>query len=134
MPNADTVQEIYGAFGRADISAILARLASSVEWEYGFNAIDVPWLQRRRGPEEVRAFFDEAVGALEIHKFHPKAFLESGNVVVVLADFEATVRATGRRIAEEDEVHIWYFDPAGCVTRFRHVLDTHQHLMAYKGH
>jgi len=133
MPNADTVREIYAAFGRGDISTILGHLAPSVEWEYGFSAIDVPWLQPRRGPAEVRQFFEGALLPLEIHKFHPKAFLESGNTVVVLADFEAMVKATGRRIVEEDEVHVWHFDPAGRVTRFRHVLDTHQHLLAYKG-
>lgn len=124
MANFDTVQ--------GDIPAILEHLAPSVEWEYGANSTDVPWLQPRRGPAEVRQFF-ESVAALEIHKFHPKAFLESNNVVVVLADFEATVRATGRRIVEEDEVHVWYFDSAGRVGRFRHVVDTHQHLTAYKG-
>ena len=35
MSNVHTVQEIYAAFGRGDVPAILSRLSESVEWEYG---------------------------------------------------------------------------------------------------
>ena len=40
-----------------------------------------------------------------------------GNVVVPI-DVVLVVNATGRRIAEEDEVHIWHFDTKGRVIRF----------------
>jgi hypothetical protein len=43
------------------------------------------------------------------------------------------VRATGRRIVEEDEVHLWHFNAEGHVQRFRHRADTHQHQTAYAG-
>jgi hypothetical protein len=51
-------------------------------------------------------------------------------MVVVLIDVELTVKATGTRIVEEDEVHIWYFDAQRRVTRFGHRVDTHQHWLA----
>ena len=130
MTNVEKVHQIYAAFGRQDILAILQRLADSIEWEYGVNATVVPWLQPRRGRAEVADFFS-ALSALEIHSFQPKTFLESGNIVVVLIDVEATVKATGRKIVEEDEVHIWHFDPEGQVSRFRHRADTYQHLVAH---
>ena len=60
-------------------------------------------------------------------------FLESGSTVVVLFQLEATVRATGRKVVEEDEVHIWHFDAAGKASRFRHRVDTLQHHLAYHG-
>jgi ketosteroid isomerase-like protein len=125
-----TVQGIYQAFGRGDVPAILAQLAPNVEWEYGINSTDVPWLQPRQGRDPVAGFF-QSLAALDIQKFQPKTFLESGNVVVVLLDLEGTVRSTGRRIIEEDEAHIWYFDAAGKVSRFRHRADTHQHWAAF---
>jgi hypothetical protein len=56
-----------------------------------------------------------------------------GSVVVTLVDLEVTVRETGRRITEEDEVHIWHFNSSGQIVRFRHRVDTHQHWAAYKG-
>lgn len=52
---------------------------------------------------------------------------------MALIDLDATVRATGRRVVEEDEVHIWHFNDAGFVQRFRHRADTHLHHLAWQG-
>jgi ketosteroid isomerase-like protein len=131
MAHVDTVQQIYEAFGRGDVPAILDRLADGVEWEYGVNSTDVPWLQPRRGRAQVAGFFQDLT-ALEFHRFQPKTFLEAGSIVVVLIDLDVTVRSTGGRIVEEDEVHIWHFDAGGRVSRFRHRVDTHEHWAAYK--
>ncbi|MGE0449300.1 MAG: nuclear transport factor 2 family protein [Vicinamibacterales bacterium] len=132
MANVGTVQRIYECFGRGDVAGVLDQLADDVEWEYGVNSTDVPWLQPRRGRADVANFF-QALGALEFHRFQPTAFLEADTIVVALVDLEATVRATGRRLLEEDEVHIWHFDPAGKVRKFRHRADTHQHWAALTG-
>jgi ketosteroid isomerase-like protein len=128
----ETVRQIYQAFGRGDVGTILVHLAEDVEWEYGVTSTDVPWLQPRRGREAVAGFF-QSLAAVEIHSFQPKVLLESGGVVVALIDLDATVRRTGARVVEEDEVHIWHFNPAGRVRRFRHRADTHQHWAAYAG-
>lgn len=132
MTHIETVQRMYEAFGRKDVPAILQHLADDVDWDYGLTSTDVPWLQRRRGPAEVGQFF-QSLAALEFHKFQLTNILGSGNLVVALFDLEVTVRATGRRIVEEDEVHIWYFNDEGKVSRFRHRVDTHQHLLALRG-
>jgi hypothetical protein len=132
MPNADVVRGIYDAFGRGDVAAILAQLADDVEWEYGVNSTTVPWLQPRRGRDAVPGFFETLFSAIEIHRFEPKEFLEGGGLVVVIIDFEFTVRATGRRVVEEDEAHLWRF-AGGKVVRFRHRADTHQQQLAFEG-
>lgn len=132
MSNIPVVQDIYAAFGRGDIPAILERLADSVQWEYGVVPNGVPWLQARQGRAAVEGFF-ESLRELEFHTFTPKRFLEGPGLVVVLVDIAVTVTATGQRIVEEDEVHLWHFDPAGRVVRFRHCVDTHQHVTAYRG-
>ena len=131
MTNLEKVQDIYQAFGAGDIPRIISYLSPSVVWEYGVNSTDVPWLQPRRGPEDVVNFF-QSLAALEFQRFVPKRFLADGDLVVALIDLEGTVKATGRRVTEEDEVHIWNFDTSGQVTRFRHRVDTHQHFLAYK--
>ncbi|HEX8737326.1 MAG TPA: nuclear transport factor 2 family protein [Pyrinomonadaceae bacterium] len=132
MGNTEKVQQIYESFGRGDVPAILEHLADTVEWEYGVISTDVPWLQKRRGRGEVPKFF-ESLAEFEMQKFEPKTFLENGNVVAVLLDVEFTVKATGIRVVEEDEVHIWYFDAEGKVSRFAHKVDTYQQWAAYKG-
>lgn len=124
MAHVETVQQIYQAFGRGDVPGILEHLADDVDWEYGVPSTDVPWLQPRKGRGQVPAFF-QALADFDIQTFAPKTFLESGHVVVVLIDLAGVVRSTGRPIVEEDEVHIWHFDAAGRVSRFRHRCDTY---------
>jgi ketosteroid isomerase-like protein len=131
MSNVEVVQEIYGAFFRGDIPAIMDKIADKVDWDYAYRraANPIPWLQPRDDRNGVAGFF-EGLAALEFHSFAPKAFLENPNLVVVLVELEATVRETGKRIVEQDEAHIWYFNDAGKVVRFRHCADTYQQVMA----
>jgi hypothetical protein len=107
-------------------------LSEDVEWEYSIVDAGVPWLVGRRGRGEVPKFFD-ALGGLDFRKFEPKTFLESGNIVVALIDLEVVVKANGRKVVEEDEVHIWHLDSAGQVVKFGHKVDTHQHWLAFRG-
>jgi ketosteroid isomerase-like protein len=129
MTHSGTVEEIYGAFQRGDISSILSHMADDVEWEYSIEPLGVPWLERRRGRDQVPEFF-AAMAGFELHRFEPKLSLENGNMVIVLIDVDLTVKATGKRVTEQDEVHIWQFDSAGRVVRFGHKVDTHQHWLA----
>ena len=132
MGHKETVQEMYEAFGHGDVPAILDRLDDSVEWEYGAQPGEVPWLQPRQGKAGAAEFFASLAG-LEFHNFTPKAILEGDGLVVALVDVEATVKATGKRFLEEDEVHLWHFNDAGRVARFRHRVDTYQQWQAFKG-
>jgi ketosteroid isomerase-like protein len=131
VDNVKTIQEIYAAFGAGDIPAILAKLSADVDWEYGQGGSDVPWLQSRRGRDAVGGFF-AAVADLEFHKFAPKEIIDGPNVVVALIDVDFTVKKTGKRVTEEDEIHVWRFNDAGEVVRFRHGADTQTHAMAWR--
>ena len=132
MSNVHTVQDIYAAFGRGDIPAILAHLADDIEWDHGMSDAGVPWLQPLKGRNEVPKFF-QALSGLEFLKFEPKTLLENADVVVAIIDVTLIVKATGRTITEVDEVHIWRFDDRGRVARFCHKVDTHQHWSALRG-
>jgi uncharacterized protein len=133
MDNVQTVQDIYEAFGRGDIPAILDRLAPDVRWDElpgggGAAEAAVPWLLPRRGPQEVGEFF-ETLRALEFHRFQPLAFMAGDDRVAAVIDVELTVRDSGRSIRDE-ELHLWTFDDRGRVSRFRHYVDTAQHVAA----
>jgi len=132
MAYKETVQEMYAAFGRGDVAAILEHLSPNVEWEYGASPSEVPWLQRRQGRAGAAEFF-ASLGELEFHRFEPKALLETGTIVVALVDVDATVRKTETRFEELDEVHIWHFGEDGLVARFRHRADTLKQLRAWQG-
>jgi uncharacterized protein len=136
MSNQETVQQIYAAFGRGDVPAILERLAPDVRWDHwpdgsGGQRHGVPWLEERTGPEEVAEFF-AALAALDIHRFEPTALIGDAEHVAALIDIELTVLATGERFRDA-EVHVWTFDPGGRVSEFRHVVDTVKHVEASAG-
>jgi ketosteroid isomerase-like protein len=133
--NAGTVQRIYEAFGRGDVAEVLEQLADDVTWEHwetGNSAQDagVPWLARRTGRAEVAAFFETLARELEFHSFQPLALLEGEGTVAAVIRGDVTVRATGRRI-RDDEVHLWTFDESGKVIAHPHFLDTGKHIGAF---
>lgn len=131
MTPVETVQHIYAAFGRGDIPAILACLADDVDWEYGVMPNPVPWLQPRQGRAQVPGFF-QALGAIDFHVFQPLTVLGDTHTVFGLVRMEATVRATGKRVVESGEVHVFHFNDRGQVQRFKHACDSWQHAMALR--
>lgn len=130
MSNMKTLMEIYEAFGRGDLPAILERLSDSVEWEYGDTAAKSPWLLGRKGKEGAEAGLVATFTSMDVKNFVPKSFIEGDGVIVVLYDTEFVVKSTGKRVVEEDAAHIWRFGADGKVARFRHRVDSHQQHLA----
>jgi ketosteroid isomerase-like protein len=126
MTPIETVQQIYAAFGRGDVPAILERLADDVQWEYATAPNPIPWLQPLSGRDQVPQFFEALAANIEITRFEVTKILGDDSTVVDLVTIEYIARATGRKVQEIDEVHIWHFDVAGRVQRFRHRADTLQ--------
>ncbi len=124
-----TVQNLYEAFGRGDLPAILAHIADDVDW--GVNADPnvtppekVSYFRRARNRDEVAKFyFEQAVELFEFHQFKPKAFMAGDQHVSVLLELELTARRTGKRFGFE-EIHCFQFDPTGKICRYRGFLDT----------
>jgi ketosteroid isomerase-like protein len=131
MEHITTTQEIYAAFGRGDIPAILAHLADDVvfePWPHAAQRAGVPWMQRREGRHGAADFFASLAG-LEFHSFEPRNFLAGGDQVAVVVRAELTALATGRRITDE-EIHLWTFDEEGRVSEMRHFADTAEQIAA----
>jgi ketosteroid isomerase-like protein len=127
--HVETVRSIYSAFGRQDVPAILEHLAPDVAWDYAYRDEGIPWLAPRHGREGVVQFLQSLAG-LQLTKFEVRAVIGDADLVVALVDVEGTVVATGKRIAEPNEVHLWHFNAGGQVQRFRHAVDTLQHWRA----
>jgi uncharacterized protein len=132
MGNLDTVKEIYEAFGRGDVPAIIEKLDDNVEWDTESTVDGVPWMQPRRGKANVPAFF-ESLAPLTITRFEPHTFFENDNKVFVLIALGATHNASGKQYLEPNEGHLWVFNGAGKVTKFQHVADTALHWRMANG-
>jgi ketosteroid isomerase-like protein len=124
MNAIETVQQIYAAFGRGDVPTILQHLAEDVEWEYATAPNPIPWLQPLRGRDQVPRFFEALFAGIEITRFEVTKIFGDDRTVVDLVTLHYTARATGQQVQEVDEVHIWHFNEAGRVQRFRHRADT----------
>jgi uncharacterized protein len=97
--NLDTVRRAYEAFGRGDIDALLSTLHDNVEWTTPGPA-ELATAGTRRGKAEVRAFFGQLVEVFEITRFEPKSFIAQGDMVIVLGEDTARVRASGGTVDE----------------------------------
>jgi ketosteroid isomerase-like protein len=130
MSNIDTVKQMYEAFGRGDIPAILEKLDDNVEWDTDYGETGVPWLEPRRGRENIPGFF-EAVATMGITKFEPHTFGADGNRVVAVIDIEGD--REGRHYVIPNEGHLWVFNDQGKVTKWQHMTDTALHWRIANG-
>jgi uncharacterized protein len=127
------VQQIYAAFGQGDIPAILDQMDDNVQWEkwhdnYGQKA-GVPWLKEGHGKEGVMAFFQTIGSMLQFKDFQVLGLMEGSNQVAAEVLVEVDVPGTGGHFKEE-EIHLWTFNDAGKVVRFRHYCDTAKFIKA----
>jgi uncharacterized protein len=125
----ETVSQIYAAFGRGDVPAILGLLHEQVQWETWENnaaqAADVPWLRAGTGREAAAAFF-QVIGGFKFNDFKVLGLMASDTQVAAEVFVDAVVPGGGR--ARDEEVHLWNVDAQGRVTRFRHYCDTAKHI------
>jgi uncharacterized protein len=72
--NLRMIEELYAAFGRADLPFILDMVAEDVDWQHPRPA-DIPWGGKRRGRKEVAQFFAAIGERLEVEQFSPSNLL-----------------------------------------------------------
>src|SRR5919199_4024513 len=109
-----TVAEMYQAFQRGDVPAILERLAPNVQWEdprdNTAQRAGVPWMQPRRGRDEVAGFF-QLLSTFRFHEFRVLSLLQGGNQVAGEVVVELSL-PNGVRVRDE-ELHLFTFDDRG---------------------
>lgn len=136
MNTLEVVQQIYAAFGRGDVAGIMEHIAENVEWdtEQVGAVAEVPWLKPRRGRTEVQGFFTDLATEVDIQKFEPRGFFASPDGrVVAMFSMAGVVRRTGKRVEDTADTHVWTFDERGRVVSMRHLVDSWQHVTAWRG-
>lgn len=133
MNNEQTIRDLYAAFQRGDIDAIVAKVTDDVDWRNdGVASRECPWNGNFSGKRNLPGFF-QAVGTnLDLSVFDVRAVVSSGASVAVLLRVEGTVKNNGNSF-ENDAVHFWTFTSDGKVARYRHFNDTAAELAAWRG-
>ena len=128
--NIEVVQQIYEAFGRGDIPAILAAMDPEVVWGVDSTA-PVPWYGLRKGPEGVRSFFAELGRGMVFRSFAPHHFAAAGGTVFNLITYDATIQPGDTQV-EITAAQVWQLR-GGKVVSWRGYEDTSGVLAAQKG-
>ncbi len=115
------VQQIYEAFGRGDVPAILGMVAGEVDWEFVASP-GVAYSGKRRNHAEVAAFFADVGKSDQIHAFEPREFIDAGSDVTVLGWEKSTAIDTSEDF-ETEWVHLFTIKN-GKVTRWRGFFNT----------
>jgi ketosteroid isomerase-like protein/anti-anti-sigma regulatory factor len=127
--NVQVVRDLYAAFARHDIGAILAVLSPDVEWsepESPFN----PCGGTRRGHAGFLEWARLGHESEEVLSLEPLVFLTGGSRVAIVGHTRCRAKSTGRTYAT-DFVHLATFDQ-GRVIRFQEFFDTHAVAEAFR--
>jgi ketosteroid isomerase-like protein len=130
--NLETIDRIYEAFGKGDISVIIDCLADDVHWEqwpdnYSQKA-GIPWMRATEGKEGVTEFFS-SLKELRINGFRVLSIMSNENQVAAEVMIDVDVVPTGKKFTDE-EIHLWTFNDEGKIIRLRHYNDTAKHMAA----
>lgn len=120
--NARLSASLYAAFQRGDLQYILDHVSDDVTW--GFHDIPgsgVPMYGLRSGKKGVASFFQDLMANLDFHKFEPWRITAEGDEVMVLLSIGTTVKKTGIRVDQDEEVHVFkIIDGKVRIARFYH--------------
>jgi ketosteroid isomerase-like protein len=132
--NLSVVQQLYTAFGRGDIPAVLELVSEDIAWEQWDDSFaqraDVPWMRPRTGQAGVAEFFS-IVGTFEITEFSVVDLLASERRVAAQVVIGVSLPDGGRY--RDEELHVWTFDAAGKIVGLRHYVDTAKQIAAAGG-
>jgi ketosteroid isomerase-like protein len=95
--NVQVIQDIYAAFGRGDIPAILEALSDDAQIHHAGLPDVIPWgSSTYSGRDGWGKFFGELNATFEPEAFEPQDFIAQGDRVVALGTYRFRARATGR--------------------------------------
>lgn len=126
------VQDLYAAFGRGDMGAILSTLDENVDWHFNGRAQDVPFAGRWQGHDKAVDFFRTVAMSCEVLEFGPHEIIPMGEHVLSLGHERVQVRATGQTF-ETEWAHLFTVR-GGKVARLREYYDTAAMAAAFRSH
>jgi ketosteroid isomerase-like protein len=119
-----TIAEVYGAFGRGDVAAILDAVTDDVDWAAEATSPVAPWYGVRHGKDAVAEFFAAFGSTMEVEEFTPVSFAANDTDVHTVVRFRAKSRRTGKTAAMN--LHHFFTFRDGKIAYYRGTEDTAQ--------
>ena len=127
--NVEIVRELYAAFARRDIPAVIRMLSPDVEWREPPNPFN-PTGGARHGHDGFLEWVEIGRRAEDILILEPRKMLVDEDSVAVVGFTRCRAVPTGK-IYESDFVHLVTLE-AGKVTRFQEFFDTFAAAEAFR--
>lgn len=123
VDNATLVAEMFDAFKRGDIDALLSHMHPDIVWVASGTA-PIPFGGTYKGRENTATFFSKLGKAITFTEFTPQRIVNvDDHTVVSTGQFTGVVNATGKETRSRF-VMINEFDDHGLVTKFTDYIDT----------
>jgi uncharacterized protein len=122
--NTKTIAQVYEAFGRGDVAAILTAVTDDVDWAAEASSTAAPWYGPRTGRDAVALFFADFGSAMEVEEFTPVSFAANDTDVLTVVRFRARSRRTGKTAAMN--LHHFFQFQDGKIAYYRGTEDTAQ--------
>jgi ketosteroid isomerase-like protein len=119
-----TIAQVYEAFGRGDVAAILDAVTDDVDWAAEAASAAAPWYGVRHGKDAVAEFFAAFGSTMEVQEFVPQSFAANDTDVLTVVQFRATSRSTGKTAAMD--LHHFFRFRDGKIAYYRGTEDTAQ--------
>ena len=129
--NIKTITEVYQAFGRGDVAAILDTLTDDVDWAAEAGSSAAPWYGVRHGRDAVAEFFTAFGSTMEVVEFTPVSVAANETDVLTVVRFRARSRSTGK--AAEMDLHHYFKFRDGKIAYYRGTEDTAQTETVLRG-
>jgi ketosteroid isomerase-like protein len=123
MDNVTLVRNLYDAFGRGDVPAVLGAMSPTIHWHEAESNPYWPSGEALVGPDAVLNNLFMKLGAeWDGFSVHTRSFHNAGSSVIVEARYSGTYKANGRNMGAQ-VCHVWDVED-GKVTRFQQYVDT----------
>ncbi|GII63771.1 ketosteroid isomerase [Sphaerisporangium krabiense] len=118
--NLDAVRGSYEASAAGDVDGLLRLLAPDARWT---EMAGFPYGGTYVGPDGVKSEVFSRLGSeWDDYQAVPEQYVDGGDVIVVIGNYRATYRATGKYM-DVRFVHVWHCED-GVAKRFEQFTDT----------
>jgi ketosteroid isomerase-like protein len=119
------VRDVYEAFGRGDVAAVLGAFDPKIEWREAEGNPYQPSGEAWIGPDSIlQNLFLKQAGDWDGFAVHPREFHDAGDTVVVEGRYTGTHKATGKTL-DAQLCHVWKIRN-GKIVSFQQFVDTAQ--------